>query len=581
MPKYLRRVEIEDLNRNFWVISQGLTTICAYVFDFNSPLYDLLEGILKELVGLWENTFYLWANLALYSAKDYNEVKVLFLPINNYSEMPYIKFDNFNLGSQQIKERINYIKDSYPNSHLLVIPEIRQDNYFENYYYSVYYPGMWFYDRYQDKWIEYKFIGNNSLNLKQLKEYLPGGIIETENSYSYYTHDMPQLVDYLLRTEIKKGNVSYSNGLAYNNLSIRLTDVSQLLCGGTSYNDCIIGAPNSNNECELNLVLPNKTIDNTTVDINKGYYKGELLSYFVENKPGPEPPAPSIWDESKIGVAEVNPDNEIIGDIEYFMTHDEVVSYLERYEYGRGFIVHVGILMNPIPDLNVGQYYMNYRIRVVELHNQTYIPNFCFAENTDWGGTILAKVSGWQDTVINIGDLAFSGQMEFNEDMANLILPNVQTIGDYAFSDCGGIETVVLNNSIQSIGDCAFQDCSNLKNFTIPTSITVIPTSLLEGTSISSIVIPSNITEIQWRAFAWCNNLADVTLNNGLQTIGYGAFDQDVALTQITIPSTVNSIDIEAFSDCENLTSITVNKPQNSIAGAPWGATNATVVWTG
>ena len=26
---------------------------------------------------------------------------------------------------------------------------------------------------------------------------------------------------------------------------------------------------------------------------------------------------------------------------------------------------------------------------------------------------------------------------------------------------------------------------------------------------------------------------------------------------------------------------ITINKPQDSVSGAPWGATNATVVWNG
>ena len=31
--------------------------------------------------------------------------------------------------------------------------------------------------------------------------------------------------------------------------------------------------------------------------------------------------------------------------------------------------------------------------------------------------------------------------------------------------------------------------------------------------------------------------------------------------------------------DCTSLTSITINKPEGSIKGAPWGATNATIQW--
>jgi hypothetical protein len=38
MPKYERKVMVEDLDRNFWVISQCVATISAYLFEENSPL---------------------------------------------------------------------------------------------------------------------------------------------------------------------------------------------------------------------------------------------------------------------------------------------------------------------------------------------------------------------------------------------------------------------------------------------------------------------------------------------------------------------------------------------------------------
>jgi len=38
MPKNTRRVEIEDLNRNFWVIAQVITAIGTYLFDPNGPI---------------------------------------------------------------------------------------------------------------------------------------------------------------------------------------------------------------------------------------------------------------------------------------------------------------------------------------------------------------------------------------------------------------------------------------------------------------------------------------------------------------------------------------------------------------
>ena len=43
----------------------------------------------------------------------------------------------------------------------------------------------------------------------------------------------------------------------------------------------------------------------------------------------------------------------------------------------------------------------------------------------------------------------------------------------------------------------------------------------------------------------------------------------------------INSISNTAFAGCTNLETITINKSEGSVSGAPWGATNATVVWNG
>ena len=51
------------------------------------------------------------------------------------------------------------------------------------------------------------------------------------------------------------------------------------------------------------------------------------------------------------------------------------------------------------------------------------------------------------------------------------------------------------------------------------------------------------------------------------------------ALTNINIPESVADIGNNAFYLCNALDTITINKPKDSIAGAPWGAPNATVVW--
>lgn len=61
MPRYSRRVEIEDLNRNFWVIAQNLSAL-------NEINGEILDKMISEITGLWENVYRLWQGI-LYLAE--------------------------------------------------------------------------------------------------------------------------------------------------------------------------------------------------------------------------------------------------------------------------------------------------------------------------------------------------------------------------------------------------------------------------------------------------------------------------------------------------------------------------------
>ena len=57
MPQYKRRVEIEDLNRDFWVIGQNLTALNEVILKIGNEFLNLL---IAELCGLWDNIYRLW-----------------------------------------------------------------------------------------------------------------------------------------------------------------------------------------------------------------------------------------------------------------------------------------------------------------------------------------------------------------------------------------------------------------------------------------------------------------------------------------------------------------------------------------
>ena len=119
---------------------------------------------------------------------------------------------------------------------------------------------------------------------------------------------------------------------------------------------------------------------------------------------------------------------------------------------------------------------------------------------------------------------------------------NVTCIGKSAFSDCLGLTSIIIPNSVTSIGDYSFIRCSNL----------------------ISITIPNSVTSIGGFAFQDCTGLTSVTIGNSVTSINDYAFSYCSGLTSITIPNSVTSIGEFVFADCSSLTSIKVES-ENTI----------------
>jgi hypothetical protein len=103
---------------------------------------------------------------------------------------------------------------------------------------------------------------------------------------------------------------------------------------------------------------------------------------------------------------------------------------------------------------------------------------------------------------------------------------------------------------VTAIGETAFADDTNLISVTIPGG----PSYFFGG-----------ITYIGPEAFIGCTSLTNVTLG-GVQEIGYSAFEYCDSLSTLVIPANVTTIDSYAFSYCTNLTTLYFegNAPTNS-----------------
>ena len=161
----------------------------------------------------------------------------------------------------------------------------------------------------------------------------------------------------------------------------------------------------------------------------------------------------------------------------------------------------------------------------------------------------------------------------------NLTLPSDLTkIGNYAFAGCNKLRLSSLPNSITEIGRYAFYNCFYTNLTSLPTSLTKIYPSAFEGcTRLNITSIPNGVTSIGERAFYDCESIKTIEIPTSVYSVGSEAFRNCLNLTKVKFKDILDTVGTNAFAYCPKLTNIYVPWAEGAVAGAPWGATNATI----
>ena len=167
----------------------------------------------------------------------------------------------------------------------------------------------------------------------------------------------------------------------------------------------------------------------------------------------------------------------------------------------------------------------------------------------------------------------------------------VTGIGDYAFYGTS-LTSVMIPSSITNIGYQVFANCTVLTNITVETNSPAYSSlaGVLFNQSQTTLVafpsgrhgsypIPAGVTSIGDSAF-WATSLTNVILSTNVVNIADEAF-RFGALSSVAIPNSVTNIGARAFASAYNLTNITVdasNPAYSSVAGVFFNKSQTTLL---
>ena len=224
--------------------------------------------------------------------------------------------------------------------------------------------------------------------------------------------------------------------------------------------------------------------------------------------------------------------------------------------------------------------------------------------STSFSGTTNLKTVNMTTNVVEIGESAFSGATLLSEvtgangvtDIASsafascvylesIDLDAIKNIGSGAFASCGTLSAIGALDNLAYVGSNAFNGCYSLKidihtkesftevasyafansgitSFTADDGLTKVDSNAFENcTSLSTVDLPSTVSEIGSYAFYYCSNLKTVDLSKtAVSAMGTNVFTSCYQLSDVSLSKQTASIPAYTFSGCQNFGGLTAIK---------------------
>jgi len=174
-------------------------------------------------------------------------------------------------------------------------------------------------------------------------------------------------------------------------------------------------------------------------------------------------------------------------------------------------------------------------------------------------------IQGFNDSVIpSYVEIIEDKSFAFQKKLTSITLPNgLKRIGELAFNNCKSLTAVEFPQSLEILGYASFHNCG-LTEVIITENIKEIGEGTFGGNPLISITVDENnsnfrmidncLVDVSNRMLLQGFNDSIIPTDGSVISIGQYAFADLTELTSIIIPSIVTSIGFRAFTGCTNLT---------------------------